>query len=274
MQPGVSPKAVRRTILLQSKRANVGHIGSCLSVVEILCALYGGVLRGTPGEKDRDRFILSKGHAALALYATLGQKGWLSDAQLDTFCGDGSLLGVHPESALAGVDFSTGSLGQGVTMAVGAALAARTQGSLRRIFCLMSDGEFNEGSVWEAAMFAGHHRLSNLTLIVDLNGQQALGPTRDVCNLGNLAQRWQGFGWNTIDVDGHSIDALSAAMATAEHTRPTILLARTVFGRGVWYMEQGIPLTQSHLPTQAINWHYLPMSDEEFEIAIGSLEES
>src|SRR5579863_7052173 len=157
---------MRRLILKHSKRANVGHIGSCLCVVEIVAALYSNVLRiPSPSSPDRDRFILSKGHAALALYAALVLKGYLAVDALDSFCGDSSLLGVHPEAALTGVDFSTGSLGHGLSIAAGSALAARMQGSSRRAFCLLSDAECNEGSVWEAAMFAAHHRLENLTAI-------------------------------------------------------------------------------------------------------------
>lgn len=271
----LNPSQVRRIILRQSKRANVGHIGSCLSIVEILCALYGSVLRiEHPDDPDRDRFILSKGHAALALYAVLNIKDWVTDEQMNTFCGDDSVLGVHPESALSGVDFSTGSLGQGPCMAAGAALAARLQGSRRRAFCLISDGECNEGSVWEAAMFAAHHSLSNLTVIADINGQQAYGLTRDVCEPGNYAQRWEAFGWEAREVNGHSVEELVEALNEPCAGRPRVLLAQTIFGRGVWFMEQGIPLTQQHLGVQAINWHYLPMSDAEYEIAIGGLEDA
>ena len=270
---GVNPTRMRRIILQQSKRADVGHIGSCLSVVEILCALYGSVLRiEDPDDPDRDRFILSKGHAALALYAALNLRGWVTEEQMNTFCGDESMLGVHPESVLPGVDFSTGSLGQGPCIAAGAALAARLQGSRRRVFCLISDGECNEGSVWEAAMFAAHQRLSNLTVIADINGQQAYGLTRDVCEIGNHAQRWEAFGWNAREVDGHSVEALVDALNEPHTGRPRILLAQTVFGRGVWFMEQGVPLTQQHLEVQAINWHYLPMSDSEYDVAMGGLE--
>jgi transketolase len=270
----LSPVQMRRIILHQSKRANVGHIGCCLSVVEILGALYGNVLRiEHPDDPERDRFILSKGHAALALYAALHLKGWVTKAQLNTFCGDDSLLGVHPESVLPGVDFSTGSLGQGPCIAAGAALAARLQGSPRRVFCLISDGECNEGSVWEAAMFAAHHGLSNLTVIADINGQQAYGLTRDVCEPGKIAQRWEAFGWEAREVNGHSVEALAAALNEPGAGPPRVLLAKTVFGKGVWFMEQGIPLTQQHLGVQAINWHYLPMSDAEYEIAISGLEE-
>lgn len=272
----IQPAAMRRTILQQSKRANVGHIGSCLGVVEILSALYGDVLRiSAPSDPDRDRFILSKGHAGLALYAALALKGWILEEKLNTFCGDNSLLGVHPEAALVGVDFSTGSLGHGPSMAAGAALAARLQFSERHIYCLISDAECNEGSVWEAAMFAAHHQLDNLTLIVDWNGQQALGRTCDVMNCSNLHQRWEAFGWRATEVEGHSVPALVEALKgqiKEPDSRPHIVLARTTFGKGVSYMEQGVPITQTHLPVHAINWHYLPMSAAEYEIAMAELE--
>ena len=167
-------KQIRRVILDQSKRAHVGHIGSALSIADIIAALYGGVLRvSDPKDPERDRFVLSKGHAMLAVYAALFLKAWLKPEELNSYCGDGSLLGVHPECGLRGVDFASGSLGQGLPMAAGAALAARLQRSPRRAFALLSDAECNEGSVWEAVMFAAHHRLANLVAIVDLNGQQA-----------------------------------------------------------------------------------------------------
>jgi transketolase len=243
-------------------------------VADILAVLYGSVLRiGDPNDPDRDRFILSKGHAALALFATLVLEGLMPESLLATFCGDNTLLGVHPEAALPGVDFSTGSLGQGVCFAVGAALAARIQGSERRVFCLISDAELNEGSVWEAAMFAAHHRLGNLTLILDWNGQQAFGSTRDVLDCSNISERWQSFGWRTTLADGHSyselLDAFNQPCLTGQ---PHIVLAKTTFGKGVSYMEQGVPLTQTHLPIQPVNWHYLPMSDAEYEIAVSETE--
>src|SRR5687768_14474908 len=228
MTTTLNPTVIRRTILDQSRRANVGHIGSCLCVVDILAALYGHVLRvSSPDDPDRDRFVLSKGHAALALYSVLAQKGWISEAQLNTFCGDDSLLGVHPEAALRGVDFSTGSLGHGLSMAAGAALAARMQGSDRRVYCLISDAECNEGSVWEAAMFAAHHRLGNLVAILDWNGQQAMGRTADVLDCSNLRQRWEAFGWRTIEVDGHALPALVEALAAPAPAggAPLIVLA-------------------------------------------------
>lgn len=250
---------IRLEILHQSKRAGVGHIGSGLSVADIIAALYGSslVLPG-PDSDERDRFVLSKGHAALALYAALHQQGWLSRAELDTYCGDGSLLGVHPERALAGVDFSTGSLGHGLSMGSGAALAARLQGSDRRVFVLLSDAECNEGSVWESAMFAAHQRLSNLVAIIDLNGQQALGYTRHVLDLEPMVERWQAFGWDAQLVDGHDAEAIARTIGGLDTVAgpPHMLVARTIFGKGVSFMEN------------QIRWHYLPMSDEEYGEAI------
>jgi transketolase len=230
-------------------------------------------LKGSgPSDPERDRFILSKGHAGLALYSALILKGWLSRSELDTFCGDNTYLGVHPEFELPGVDFTTGSLGQGICMAVGAALAARIQGSERRVFCLISDGECNEGCVWEAAMVAAHHRLSNLTVIIDLNGQQALNCTRDVLDQSNLPDRWTAFGWQSCVADGHSVPLLVRELTTEGADRPKVIIAKTTFGKGVSYMEQGIPLTQTHLPTLPVNWHYLPMSDYEYSLAMEQLE--
>jgi transketolase len=271
----INPRAVRRIILSQSKRANVGHIGSCLSVVEILSAVHGGAMRAaSPDDPDRDRFILSKGHAALALYAVLALLGRISDAQLDTFCSEDSVLGVHPEAVLPGIDFSTGSLGHGLPIAVGCALAARLQGSARRVFCLVSDGECNEGSVWEGAMFAGHHGLSNLAVVVDVNGQQAMDLTRHVSSSENMAERWKAFGWSVSEVDGHSVGKLEDVLAPRSGNQPHVVLARTVFGRGVAFMEQGRPITQAHLPVHPVNWHYLPMSDAEYALAVRGLEDT
>jgi transketolase len=269
----VTARRIRQIILRESKQANVGHIGSCLCVADILTVLYGSVLRiASPADRDRDRFILSKGHAGLALFAVLSLRGFFPESLLQDFCGEDTRLGVHPDAALTGVDFSTGSLGHGLSFAAGAALAARMQNSGRRVFCLISDAELNEGSTWEAIMFAAHHRLGNLTAIVDWNGQQAFGATRDVLDLSNLAERWRAFGWRVSDVDGHSHGDLAAALSETETGLPHVVLARTVFGRGVSYMEQGVPITQSHLAVQPITWHYLPMSDEEYGIALAEVE--
>lgn len=257
-------RGIRRLVLEQSKRADVGHIGSALSIADIVAVCLRDHVR-VPAEQsaDRDRFILSKGHAALALYAALRLQGRLSDEQLATYCADRSLLGVHPESELAGVDFSTGSLGHGLPMAAGAALAARLQGSQRRVFVLMSDAECDEGSVWEAAMFAAHHGLSNLVAIVDANGQQALGYTRDVLDLGRLEEKWTSFGWAAQVVPGNDVGRLDSALAqldTARPGQPNVLIAQTEFGHGVSFM------------TSRIEWHYLPMNDQQFEAAMAEID--
>jgi transketolase len=268
MAPGgaaVSSKAIRRIVLEQSRRAEVGHIGSALSVADILATLYGSVLRvRAPSHPDRDRFVLSKGHAALALYAALHLRGWLTQEELETFCTGETTLGVHPEHVVAGVDFSTGSLGLGLSFGAGAALAARLQGSARTVFVLLSDAECNEGSLWEAVMFAAHHRLANLVAIVDCNGQQALGYTDDVLRLSPLAERWRAFGWETLSVDGHDVDELAEALArpSQDDEGPRVLVARTIFGKGVSFMES------------QIRWHYLPLSESEYELAVREVEDA
>jgi transketolase len=254
---------IRRIILEQSHRAHVGHIGSGLSIADIIAALYADVLDiPAPEAADRDRFILSKGHSVLAVYAALYLKGWLPKAQLDTYCGDGTLLGVHPEHQLRGIDFSTGSLGHGLAYGAGAALAARLQGSSRRAFVLVSDAECNEGSLWEAVMFAAHHRLANLIAIVDLNGQQALGYTDEVLNLSPLADRWRSFGWDAHEIDGHRVPEITRTIDGLNTVAgpPHVVIARTVFGKGVSYMER------------RIMWHYLPMTEEQYHQALIEIE--
>jgi transketolase len=255
---------IRRAVVDESMRAHVGHIGSALSIADILAALYGDVLRiGAPDEAERDRFVLSKGHAALALYAALAATGRIDRDLLGTYCGDGSMLGAHPEHVLPYVDFSTGSLGQGLSIATGAALAARRQGSSRRAFALLSDAECNEGSIWEAAMFAAHHRLANLVAIVDVNGQQALGYTHDVLDPGPPPRaRWEAFGWDVHELEGHDVEGIAATIAALDlHDGPPhVLLADTVFGKGVSFMER------------RIEWHYLPLTDELHRQAVAELE--
>jgi transketolase len=256
MSTSMSGQGIRRHVLEQSKRANIGHIGCALSVADIMAALYGGVLRGGPDDPDRDRFVMSKGHAGLALYAALYLGGFLPLSVLETYSGEASLLGVHPHHALAGVDFSTGSLGQGLSIGAGAALAARMQGSRRRVYVLLSDAECNEGSVWEAVMFAAHQRLDNLVAIVDLNGQQALGYTKDVISLEPLEERWRAFGWEVQAVDGNDEDAVATSIAGMKAPLPHVLIAHTTFGSGVSFMES------------QIRWHYLPMDDKQYALAL------
>jgi transketolase len=250
--------AIRRTIIEQSYRANVGHIGSALSIADLVAAVTDAARLG--GEADRDRIVLSKGHAALALYAALHLQGRLGVGAIDTYCADGSLLGVHPEHGLEGIDFCTGSLGQGLSLGTGAALAAKRQGSARRVYVIMSDAELNEGSTWEAVMFAAQHRLDNLVLLIDLNGQQALGYTRDVIDLGAVEEKLSAFGWSAQAIPGHDQEALSAALEPRGEGRPQAIVAQTTFGYGVSFMES------------QIKWHYLPLDEETFGTALGELD--
>jgi transketolase len=252
---------IRRSVIEESKRANVGHIGSSLSIADIIAALFGDVLRvSSDGDPDRDRFVLSKGHAALAVYAALAATGRISADDLHTYCSDGTTLAAHPEPSLPGIDFATGSLGHGLSLATGAALAARMQGSQRRAFALISDAECNEGSLWEAVMFAAHHRLGNLVAILDLNAQQALGYTSDVLDLPDMPARWRAFGWDVHEIDGHDPEQIARTVSGLDDDRPHLLIAETTFGKGVSFMES------------KIEWHYLPMSDDQYEQALKELE--
>lgn len=248
---------IRSVVLEQSKRAGTGHIGCCLSVADILAALYFDLLTDDRLDgPDRDRVILSKGHAALALYAALYCRGRLSRSELETYGTDGTLLGVHPEHQLRGIDFSTGSLGMGLSFAAGAALAARMDGGQRHVHVLMSDAECNEGSTWEAASFAAQHRLDGLTGYIDVNGQQALGYADEVLGQCATPARWSAFGWEAIELDGHDPAAIAAAVRRPRQGRPRILLCNTVFGCGVSFMER------------QIRWHYLPMTDADYAQAL------
>jgi transketolase len=259
----VTPQEIRKIIIEESKRANVGHIGSALSIADILAALFQGVLHGTgTDDPNRDRFILSKGHAALALYAALYLKSILTRDQLQTYCCDGSFLGVHPEHRLDGIDFSTGSLGHGLAIGSGVALASRLSGIYYRCFVLVSDAECNEGSLWESVMFAAHHKLSNLIAIVDNNGQQAFGKTKEVIDLEPLGEKWRTFGWEVHQVEGHSTEELMKSFQALDtrNGSPKVLIADTICGKGVSFMEG------------KVEWHYLPLSDDQYIQALNEIE--
>jgi transketolase len=207
--------------------------------------------------------VLSKGHAAMALYANLAVRGHLSSDDLDQYCRDGSLIATHPMAAVHGIDFSTGSLGQGITFAVGAAFAGVKAGDDRRVFCILSDSELDEGSTWESALIAAHHQLSTLIVLLYDNGQQALGRTRDVLSLAGVPAAWASIGWNVTEVAGHEPRAIAQAVEAALGADgPHLIVARTVAGHGVPFMEG------------RVEWHYLPMSDEQFTTALQSLPES
>ncbi len=221
---------VRREALLMVGRAGRGHIGGSLSCVEILVALYlGGLLSIDP----RDRFIMSKGHAVEALYPVLARAGFFPEDWLKTYGQNGSRLGGHPDRSIPGVSVSTGSLGHGLAIGAGMAMAAKMDGEQWNTVVLMGDGECYEGSVWEAARFASERELEGLTAIIDHNGLMTLGPT----DLGNLKAKWEAFGWYTLECDGHHFPDLRAAMTARSFGRPKAIVAYTVKGKGVSFME-------------------------------------
>lgn len=256
----ITSSAIRALILHESHRAQVGHIGSCLSIADIVTVLFEDVLRdyGTD-HPDRDHFLLGKGHAVLTLYAALHLKGILTRDKLASYCADGSLYGSHPDHRAPGIELSTGSLGLALSVGAGMALAARLRQSSSRVFVLLSDAEQNEGSVWETAMFAAHHQLANLIAIVDANGQQALGATQSILDLEPLGDKWRAFGWHVCEVDGHEADALREALSQPAVQRPTLVIARTVFGKGVSFMERQLP------------WHYYPIDEVALAAALQEL---
>lgn len=249
---------IRRRILDTAFAANKGHLGSALSICEIVAAVvtearYFGSSRG-----DRDRVVLSKGHASLALYCALAELKLLDEAELKRYTKNDSLLQTHPDVALPGVDFSTGSLGMGLGYGVGTALAARIQDSGVRTFVILSDSELNEGSTWESAALAGTLQLGHLTVILDFNGQQALGYTRDVLRVGDPGVVWSELGFEVEVVDGHDVQALASSLSrdASPNARPKLVVARTDSGHGVSFMER------------RIEWHYRPMTAEQYETAI------
>ena len=251
-------RTLRRWTVEQANESGVGHIGSALSVVEILTVLWGRVMVDPGTERpDRDRFILAKGHAALALYGALRWNGLLSEETFHSYCVDGSLLGVHPEVGLPGVDVSTGSLGQGLSVGCGLAYGLGQRGSSARIYVLLSDAECNEGQVWEAASFAAHHKLANLTVIIDANGLQALGDTGHVLDMSPLEERWRAFGWQAERADGHDLDALIETITPQpQATAPAVVVAHTRLGKGVDFMENQLA------------WHYRHLTPELAESAL------
>ncbi|HZU40282.1 MAG TPA: transketolase [Solirubrobacteraceae bacterium] len=229
-------RTARRLVIEAAIGAGTCHIGSSLSIVDVLAVLYADVLE-PEGEAEAHRFLLSKGHAASALYAILAATGTLTAEQvLRGYCSDGGTLHGHPERGRPGVEMTGGSLGHGPAIAVGMALAERGRGG-RRIYCLVGDGELGEGSVWEALALAGHLKLDRLTLIVDANGLQGLGRCADIVDLEPLPAKLEAFGFEVAIVDGHDHDALTRAFAASTAPRPQAVIARTVKGRGVPAME-------------------------------------
>lgn len=235
---------MRDDIVRMISAAGSGHPGGSLSATDIVATLYfGGVLRhdpANPADPSRDRFILSKGHAAPVLYAALAEAGYLPVDELESLRKLGSRLQGHPDSnKLPGVEVSTGSLGQGLSIAAGLALGLAQEGGDRRVFALLGDGELQEGQVWEAAMFASHYGLSNLVAIVDNNNLQIDGSCSEVMCLGDVAAKFAAFGWKTVQVDGHDVEAVHAALMAAVEVddAPVAVVCRTVKGKGVSFME-------------------------------------
>ncbi len=239
-------KRLRRHVVSMIATAGSGHPGGSLSAADIVATLFFRVLRHNredPGWPDRDRFILSKGHAGPILYAALAEAGYFPVEELSTLRKLDSRLQGHADAGLTpGVEMSSGSLGMGLSFAIGVALAARLDSRAYRTYALLSDGECQEGQTWEAALSAAHFRLDNLLAIVDFNGLQLSGWTRDIMNLEPLVEKWQAFGWHTIDIDGHDIPRILSACSEAEGVKgkPTVIIARTVKGKGVSFMENNV----------------------------------
>ena len=246
--------------------AQSGHPGGSLSICEILAVLYFRQMRidpARPQDPDRDRFVLSKGHAAPAYYAALAERGFFDPGALTTLRQIDSFLQGHPaRGKVPGVDMSTGSLGQGLSAANGMALAGRYDGRAYRVYCLCGDGELQEGQIWEAAMTAAHYRLDNLTLLVDVNGLQIDGAVEQVMDVQPLEEKFAAFGWSVLTVDGHDVEAVDLALQTAGQIRgrPAVLLCRTVKGKGVSYMEN-----------QA-GWHGAAPNQEQYDQAMAELQ--
>ena len=256
---------IRRHVLEMTSRGGSSHIGSALSVADLLAVLYGGVLQVDPAhprDPDRDRFVLSKGHAGAAVYATLAECGFFAVEKLKTHYQDGSDLSGHvSHKSIPGVELSTGSLGHGLSVAVGMAEAGRRRGSNHRVFVVLSDGECDEGSNWEALLYAAHHRLTNLVAIVDYNKLQSLAPVSETLALEPFADKWTSFGWGVREVDGHDHDALHETLSQLplQAAKPSCVLAHTIKGKGVSFMEN------------SVLWHYRTARGEEYEAAVEEL---
>lgn len=255
-------REIRFRTIRNSHLSGTPHLGSCLSCTDILVWLYWNVLRvdsENPSAIERDRFVLSKGHAAPVLFQVLAESGFFSKELLETYGQDGSLFGEHPPtpSHLPGVEAATGSLGHGPPMALGMAIAARIQGYSYDVYAVLSDGECNEGSVWEAALMAAAQRVSNLTIFIDYNKWQATGRSNEVLGLAPLEEKWRAFGWATVEIDGHSFQEMTQALKSlSQESRPKALICNTVKGKGIPFMEDDN------------NWHYrIPTADEVVQCA-------
>jgi transketolase len=265
-------RLTKKDIVDISYKAHVGHIGSALSIADILTVLYLSILNVDPKkpfDKNRDRFVLSKGHAAAALYSVLCRKGYFPRKDLLSFCDEGGIFGTHPVYDLKlGIELSTGSLGHGLSVGVGLALGLRknskTKKSTPKVFVLLSDAELNEGSTWEAIMFAGHHKLDNLVVIVDDNNFQAFGKASEVINMQPVEKKLDLFGWEYKIIDGHNIEDLLSTLASLPlmQSRPSIIIAKTKSAKGISFLED----------TQEA--HYLPLDGKGYKKALKDIAKS
>ena len=258
---------IRKDVLKMLTLAGSGHTGGSLSIVDILVALYYHELRSDPKNpkwKGRDLFLLSKGHACPALYAVLADRGYFDKEKLWSLRKFGSQLQGHPQIGLPGIEISSGSLGQGLSIANGMALAARMDKLPTRIYCLLGDGETNEGQVWEAAMTGSHYKLDSVCAIVDYNKLQIDGFCCDVKDMGSYVDKWKDFGWYTIETDGHDIQKLIEAFDKAKTVKsvPVVIIAHTVKGKGVSFVEN------------KVEWHGISPKKDEYERAIKELDEA
>src|SRR3954468_7551515 len=255
-------KRMRREVIEMITEAKSGHPGGSLSATEMIVTLFFDVMRHDPANpkwKDRDRFILSKGHCCPILYAVMAECGYCPKDQLNTLRKLGSMYQGHPDVRfIPALEASTGSLGEGLSLGIGMALAARLNGSPSRTYVVLGDGESQEGQIWEAAMFAPFHKVDNLVCIVDYNKIQLDGFVKDIMDLSPLTEKWKSFGWHAIELDGHNIPALQAAFAEAEATKgkPTVLVANTIKGKGVSFMENNP------------KYHGVAPTDKEMELAL------
>ena len=254
-------KNLRFQVIKNSYNSKTPHLGSCLSCIDLLVALYWEVLKidpKHPTEPNRDRFILSKGHAAPALFFTLAEKGFFDKKKLDNYGKDGSIFGEHPPAPkyLPGIEAATGSLGHGMPMGVGMALSKQLLKVDFNVFVIISDGECNEGSIWEAAMFASAKKIDNLVVVIDYNKWQATGRSKETLTLEPLRGKWEAFGWEVIEIDGHKFPEIMNAFCDSKKLKkPTVIIAHTVKGKGVSFMEDDN------------NWHYRIPTHEEVQAA-------
>jgi len=250
---------IRKKVLEMIYKTQSPHIGACFSCVDILTVLYFKILNTDLKDKDRDIFILSKGHAAPALYAVLAEKGILEKEKLEKFAVDQGVLEGHPKRDLElGIEATTGSLGQGLSVAAGMAKAKKLDNSNSRIFTLLSDGDLQEGAVWQALMFSSHHQLDNLTAIIDYNKLQVLGRTKEVLDLEPLKDKLLAFNWQVLEVDGHNFEELLEALET-KHKKPLAIICHTQKGKGVSFMENNLL------------WHSKTPSEQEYNKALKEL---